>query len=545
MNSTSVRIQLIQCQIEIAKAMLLCGELVEYDAKWLKNAKTVVRDKSGKFASKAAAIKEGTVAIAVGTGKLLAISGSEISALVKDPGFRQRAGLSASTLIGSVIGNLVAQSKIFPGLSAEIDKMVAQQEEKLEQIYGEDNTAIGQALRTTKLPQPTKDASIKDKMEFYVARHQAYDDALKSQNVVLESGELEGTVYDAIAKVAKASIPIAVGIGIALTADIAIPLLLGAQMSVGALAASSALSYGVSEAASFGAKKLLEKMGLSDTQKFIADIAVRILSASAVSGAVGLVAKNPSLVTEGIKKTSSAIKDKAETEMLRASLALHKFSKKMIYRKGAIAAAKGYNNLTPIKNPVEVKALQKIGAKPVAVILDADEQAAIKAYTGPSYVGINDFLRHNLSRLEGISNAEQKDEIVNPLLKEIELISRGLKRLPRTTSEKPFIRYARNHPALENFKPGNVIHEPGFMSCTTKQNPKGMYFSLKYSQVKFIIKPRQGGSAARDISQLSLHPKEKEVLFPAGSRFKIESIEKKKSSYGIGIDRFFIAMTEI
>lgn len=279
MLNTSTQVQLIQCQLKILETLILADGLVEHDANWLKNAGSVMRDASGRFARKAQSVKEDATALAVGSGEMLKISASEISAMVKDPAFRERAGLSSSMLIGQSIGNLVAKAKIFPGLSAEIDKMIAQQEKKLADIYGDDNTALAQAFRKSKLPQPPKDASMKEKMEFYVARYQAYDDVLKSPEFYQAPVIPEETTMDAVAKVAKASVPVAVGIGLTVAPEILIPLLIGAEVSIPALAATSLVSYGASEAASFGLGKVLDKTGLSQTQKTVADIAVRMIVA--------------------------------------------------------------------------------------------------------------------------------------------------------------------------------------------------------------------------------------------------------------------------
>jgi hypothetical protein len=284
MNSTATRVRLIQCQIEILKATILAGELVEHRADWLKNAKTVVRDKTGRFASKAASIKEDAQAVVKTGGDILNISADAISNMVKDPGFRKRAGLSASAMIGKSIGNLVAQAKIFPGLEAQIDKLIKEQEKKLQDIYGKDNNALSQAFKKVKLPQPPKDAPLKDKLEFQAARYKAFEETLESP--------YHRTTLDDVAAVAKASVPLAVGIGLNIGVDIAIPFLLGNPLPLGILAATSVASYAASEAASFGVKKLLDKSELTDNQKMVADVAVRVLAGGAVSGAASKVAGN-------------------------------------------------------------------------------------------------------------------------------------------------------------------------------------------------------------------------------------------------------------
>jgi hypothetical protein len=345
MKDISAQVQLIQCHIAILQALITCGELVEYDANWLPNAKKVVRDKSGRFASRAAQIKEDATALAQTGGQLLDISADAISNMVKDPGFRERAGLQTSAMMGKAIGNLVAQAKIFPGLEKEIDKLIKEQEKKLTDIYGKDNDALNQAFRKTKLPQPPKDASFKDKLEFQVARYKAYEDTLKNPQ--------HRTTLDDVAAVGKAAVPVAAGIGLNLAVDLAVPLLLGNPLSLGALAAVSVASYAASELASFGTKKLLDKTGLSDTQKVIADIAVRILAGAAVSGAASKVAGNIA-AKEAEKKSAeeaALAKKAAEKKVANAALALASSRR---YRKAVArhnAKTIEWNRSNPTKPP--------------------------------------------------------------------------------------------------------------------------------------------------------------------------------------------------
>ena len=58
MLNTSTQVQLIQCQLKILETLILADGLTEYDADWLKNEGSVMRDTSGRFARKAQSIKE-------------------------------------------------------------------------------------------------------------------------------------------------------------------------------------------------------------------------------------------------------------------------------------------------------------------------------------------------------------------------------------------------------------------------------------------------------------------------------------------------------
>lgn len=101
-------------------------------------------------------------------------------------------------------------------------------------------------------------------------------------------------------------------------------MLLGNPLSLGALVATSVVSYAASEGASFGAKKLLNKTGLTDNQKMVADLAVRILAGAAVSGAASKVAGS---IAE--KKAAEVAAKKAAEEAELAKKAAEAATKKV------------------------------------------------------------------------------------------------------------------------------------------------------------------------------------------------------------------------
>jgi hypothetical protein len=597
MLNTSTQVQLIQCQLKILETLILADGLVEYDANWLKNAGSVMRDGSGRFARKAQSVKEDVTALAVGSGELLKISASEISAMVKDPAFRERAGLSSSMLIGQSIGNLVAKAKIFPGLSAEIDKMIAQQEKKLADIYGDDNTALAQAFRKSKLPKPPKDASMKEKMEFYVARYQAYDDAMKSPEFYRTPIIPVETAMDTIAKVAKASVPVAVGIGLNLAVDLAIPLLLGNPLSLGVLAATSVVSYGVSEAASWGTQKALDKTGLNKTQKTIADIAVRILAGAAVSGVASKVVGNMAekkaaevatkkAAEEGAKRVETAKKLEKEVEDELAKKSTRETARRVAERDAAskaeawvqdnkvIEAIEEWSRknkdsfrmrinqtahealttkLPEITDPVDVKAIGSMGTDFVSVVLDRAELEALTFSRGAinslkngllrtgSYGSSNTLLMSGLpekfttklsqkilsgQNIEDFNLSEMLDEMGEMFFDEateaVRLECVALARLPKIKGSPGFARYIESKGTpFENIKPGDSFCEPGIMSCSRELEDLSDY---SHMDTKFMIKPKSI-SNARDFDTPAYGAGFKEVRYPPGSKFTVESVE--------------------
>jgi phosphopantetheinyl transferase (holo-ACP synthase) len=98
-----------------------------------------------------------------------------------------------------------------------------------------------------------------------------------------------------------------------ITMDLAASVLLGTPLPLGLLAAASVASYVASEVASFEAKKFLDKSELTDNQKMVADLAVRILAGATVSGVAHKVAGNIA-AKEAEKKAAETVVKKAAEE---------------------------------------------------------------------------------------------------------------------------------------------------------------------------------------------------------------------------------------
>jgi NAD:arginine ADP-ribosyltransferase len=86
---------------------------------------------------------------------------------------------------------------------------------------------------------------------------------------------------------------------------------------------------------------------------------------------------------------------------------------------------------------------------------------------------------------------------------------------------------------LEDYEVGNVREFRGFTS-TTKERELAFY-----GNVLFIIQARSAPYEDRfpDVEKFSAVPEEKEVLFPAGTRFKVRAVERVEESVVIELEQ--------
>ncbi|WP_019732524.1 ADP-ribosyltransferase [Mycobacterium avium] len=134
--------------------------------------------------------------------------------------------------------------------------------------------------------------------------------------------------------------------------------------------------------------------------------------------------------------------------------------------------------------------------------LDSDDLAALAHYTGPGYQELNFALR------EGALDASQQARV--------DALQKALEKLP--VYEGAVVR-GTNLPAdvLEQYRPGEVITEAAFTSTSTDHTVAQS--SAFAGNTEFRIWSTTG----RDVSSVSMYPDEKEILFPAGSKFYVAS----------------------
>jgi hypothetical protein len=245
----------------------------EYDASWLKNTGEVMRDATGKFAKKGATVDtpQPQAGVMPGTMQMPGLgqaqqmtwtamdmleNGSEITGdliqgLVQDPSFRQRAGLVAGLAGAKALEKILEKSKIDPRLEAKLNDFIAEATQKLADEYGDDKDPFAQAIRTAGTDEPPQGVPFQQRMEYDLAKYQAYTEALKNPKKYDKKKELIG-------KAVKASIPVVVYLGLTLGPEVIIGLAM--KESLEAILVSAA----VGQAVSFGANKAMDKANIEN-----------------------------------------------------------------------------------------------------------------------------------------------------------------------------------------------------------------------------------------------------------------------------------------
>jgi hypothetical protein len=324
MIAASHQILLIQCQLKILalESTLASGGVVEHKASWLKNRGAVFRDSAGRFASEGRAIGQGV-------GEIGSITADFIGNLMKDEAFRERAGLVAGKASAEAAVFLAEKSGKFPSLEANLIRMVAEAENRLGELYGDDQNPVAQAMRKTSLPQPPKDASFREKLEFQAARYKAFEEAIENpEKFNLKKAQRE----ELAAKAMKAAVPVAIALACA-AFPAAIDVVwamsaVGAEMAVATegtpvavafiskiVAGAVAISIADASYASIIAAKdrLLEKIGVKGpTPKAITDVGLWLLISK---GGIAKGLKNPaSFLMADFANIHRAIQEKTEKD---------------------------------------------------------------------------------------------------------------------------------------------------------------------------------------------------------------------------------------
>jgi hypothetical protein len=279
--------RLVQARVT---SILLEATLKEYAADWLKNADSVVRDETGKFAKKAAS------------------AGQEVSQV------KQKVSSELLKLTARGLDKLVEKNPKFT--DELLDKMFGldaqKARDKLADMYGEINPELPNAIR----PDPLKE-TLADVLKKALAHKgnpkqlakdlaQAFELVGDSYNKLIDdlnNVESESEAIKLLGKIAATSIPIAGYLAATLTPEIAIGLLAGDTL--GTILASTAAA----QATSFAANKAMDKMDVTDPKT---RLAVDLFSSVAAGTAISAGAKV--LVKKGILKANVAEKSAAVTQ---------------------------------------------------------------------------------------------------------------------------------------------------------------------------------------------------------------------------------------
>jgi hypothetical protein len=288
MSDTARLCELLQAHAQLLSIRITAEGTKEYKADWLKNADTVVRDGSGKFAKKGTSsatpetptpgqpptVQEKVSQAVSDTKKVtsLLLEGGEVTVemlkkLLTDKDFRRRAGLEVGQTGAQAIKRLAEAAKVNPEFTKKLDSYINKFNEDLIKEYGDDGGAMAQAMRKHgKLP-PGKD--LKERLELHVAKYKALEDALESPEVYEK--EDPKPVQSVQQQLISAAIPLAISIGAAIAPEI---IFAGAAFSL----TECLISAAAGEAASWAASKAVDKLDIDPMAKLGISLAVGALA---------------------------------------------------------------------------------------------------------------------------------------------------------------------------------------------------------------------------------------------------------------------------
>ena len=137
------------------------------------------------------------------------------------------------------------------------------------------------------------------------------------------------------------------------------------------------------------------------------------------------------------------------------------------------------------------------------------EASSIIQYTGGDFQTLNPLLRSKVPPKSAIVYRDHMNRALEKLPSYQGIVKRGI--WPFPDWEKVY------------FQDG-IVEEKAFVSTTSDQNMKEFD-----APIRFLIHSRNG----KDISRLTQNPNEKEVLFKAGSRFRVISVERNSELRGV------------
>jgi hypothetical protein len=164
-------------EISLAKAKFYLTELrlqteavtpvtKEYKAPWLKEKGTIIRDQTGKFASGVSkAVKSAQEAAPV-LGEAVDLGVKTIQSLLKDSGFRDRAGLAISLPMAKMISQLEKKAGVNPEFTKQLDRWIDSVTKEIADQYGDDKDPMAQAIRKANIAKPPAEDGIYKRESF-------------------------------------------------------------------------------------------------------------------------------------------------------------------------------------------------------------------------------------------------------------------------------------------------------------------------------------------------------------------------------------------
>lgn len=158
----------------------------EYAADWLPEAKKVMRDANGRFASTKAAITkpiEKTVSEVNRTIDTIkeagTISNDIIFSFLVDPGFREGVGLVSGRATLTAVQKIAKKYNADPRIIKYLENLTKEFTEKIASKFDDKDDILAQSIRKSGKEKLPENHSLNDKLEFIIGRYKSYVDVLQ------------------------------------------------------------------------------------------------------------------------------------------------------------------------------------------------------------------------------------------------------------------------------------------------------------------------------------------------------------------------------
>lgn len=166
-------------------------------------------------------------------------------------------------------------------------------------------------------------------------------------------------------------------------------------------------------------------------------------------------------------------------------------------------------------------------------------EEAVRKYTGAGYVRMNETMRMRGNNFRAFNLTEQGEQerwmrMVFRNVGDASSVNQFLRSAPSmgtTTTYRGVYGSFAEH--LQQLRPGAEFTEDGFFS--TSLNPKiseGQFIKPGLENTLMTVR----GSSGRDISALSGIPKQAEVLFPSGTRFRVNAVGIRNGIHHLDVE---------
>jgi hypothetical protein len=210
----------VATQIASLKVLILAEAAKEYEATWLKDAKTVLRDGTGRFAKKG----NSTESNSSSKEDSAQVDAKSISKSLRSRVFRREAGLSPGAAMDTVVNNIYGAKKDNSSFMDKFNKLHDEIADELSKFFGKDNPELGENIKKGGIPLPKND-SLDNFLEFAIAKYKTCVDKLKKVTEEPETPQSPVDNQKLIGETVNSAIPVAISVAIATLPSTLLPAL--------------------------------------------------------------------------------------------------------------------------------------------------------------------------------------------------------------------------------------------------------------------------------------------------------------------------------